>query len=190
MNGSFLLRESVKMRRSYDTISVPTTGDRWARMGALVDALWAAFGGGTAREGRGGGAGGGYSWVGFYLGPGERMDDGRVVGAEEMLLGPRRDKPACSPIGLHGACGRAWRLRTALVVPDVRALGAEYVACDPRDMAEVVLPCFDERGGCWGVLDVDSFEVGAFTRGDAEQLGALLVRAGLSAYAAEIVEIC
>lgn len=179
MNGGLRVR-----RRDYDDIAIPTVGDRWARMVKLVDALWDAFGGGMAREGRG------YSWVGFYLGPGERMDDGRVVGPEEMLLGPRRDKPACSPIGLHGACGRSWRLRTALVVPDVRSLGAEYVACDPRDMAEVVLPCFDERGVCWGVLDVDSFEVGAFTRGDAEQLGLILERAGLNARAAEIVEIC
>ena len=36
------------------------------------------------------------SWVGFYF-----------LGEGEMTLGPRRDKPACSPIGLHGACGRA-----------------------------------------------------------------------------------
>ena len=36
----------------------------------------------------------GISWIGFYT---------IEPGADEMLLGPRRDKPACSPIGLHGA---------------------------------------------------------------------------------------
>ena len=98
-----------------------------------------------------------------------------------MVLGPRRDKPACSPIGLHGMCGLAWRERRAVVVDDVRRLGEHYVACDPRDMAEVVVPLLEADGSCWGVLDVDSFEVGAFTAADALGLARLVDRAGLSA---------
>lgn len=128
-------------------------------MTALADALWDAF------------AEAGYSWVGFYT---------IAPGADEMILGPRRDKPACSPIGLHGMCGYCWKERRCVVVRDVRAIGESYVACDPRDMAEVVVPLLEPDGSCWGVLDADSFEVGAFTEADALGLAALVVRAGLS----------
>ncbi len=143
-------------------------------MRLIVDALWDQFGGGSHLHARG------FSWVGFYLGPGQPLDDARIVPDDQMLLGPCRNKPACSPIALHGACGRAWREHAALVVRDVSFLGANYVACDPKDMSEVVVPCFNQDGSCWGVLDIDSFEVGAFTHHDAEALAALLARAGLS----------
>lgn len=133
-------------------------------MTRLVDDLWRAFGE-PARAG-------GYSWVGFYT----KSDD-----REEMVLGPRRDKPACSPIGLHGMCGFAWRERRAVVVRDVRRLGEHYVACDPRDASEVVVPMLEADGRCWGVLDVDSFEVGAFTTEDARGLAEAAERAGLTA---------
>lgn len=145
--------------RNYSMISVPPAGTREDRMRALADALWDEF------------ADDGYSWVGFYT---------KAEGEEEMILGPRRDKPACSPIGLHGMCGLCWRERRSVVVEDVRALGDHYVACDPRDMAEVVVPLLDPDGSCWGVLDADSFEVGAFTPADALGLARLVERAGLS----------
>ena len=144
--------------RDYDSVPIPTCGSRKDRMRALVDVLWDRF------------AECGYSWVGFYL----------KVASDEMTLGPRRDKPACSPIGLHGMCGLAWRERRAVLVADVRTLGEHYVACDPRDMAEVVLPMLDPDGSCWGVLDVDSFEAGAFTTADVLGLARLVARAGLS----------
>lgn len=120
------------------------------------------------------------SWIGFYLGPGQEMDDGRIVGPDEMLLGPNRPKPACSPIGLHGACGEVWKNGEALVVHDVKDLGENYVACDPRDASEVVVPMLDETGACWGVLDSDSWEVGAFSEHDAHELVRLCREAGLS----------
>ena len=81
----------------------------------------------------------GVSWVGFYT----------HEGGDELFLGPRRDKSACTPIGLHGACGQAFTSRKPLVVPDVIELGEAYIACDPRDRSEVVLPLFDESGACW-----------------------------------------
>jgi putative methionine-R-sulfoxide reductase with GAF domain len=100
---------------------------------------------------------------------------------DEMLLDACRDKPACSPIGLHGACGRSWQEQRSLVVRDVRSLGAGYIACDPRDLSEVVVPLFERDGSCWGVLDADSYEVGSFTESDALSLAMLMVEAGLSA---------
>jgi len=112
----------------------------------------------------------GVSWVGFYRGE---------PGAGEMILGACRDKPACSPIGTHGACGRAWKTERGLVVRDVASLREGYVACDPRDRSEVVVPLFED-GRCWGVLDLDSFDVGAFGVEDAIGLARLMREAGLS----------
>ena len=133
-------------------------GNRTARMQAVVDALWNSL------------HPIGVSWVGFYL----------YETREELSLGPRRDRPACSPIGLHGACGRALKLRKPFVVRDVIELGEDYIACDPLDRSEVVLPLFDESGACWGVLDLDSHEVGAFDSTDVEGLQKVLLAAGLT----------
>ncbi len=159
--------------RAYDAIEVPGAGvDRIAAMRALSDALWDGL-----RDR-------GCSWIGFYLAPGENWtdEDGaeRRCGPDEMLLGPHRDRPACSPIGVHGVCGMGWREARPIVVRDVRALGDGYVACDPRDLSEVVVPCLDAAGRVHAVLDADSFEVGAFSVDDALSLRRLLERSGLS----------
>ncbi|HRQ72036.1 MAG TPA: GAF domain-containing protein [Phycisphaerales bacterium] len=152
---------AARRQRDYSRLrpDIAPAASREVRMQAVADALWDAF------------SKAGFSWVGFYVKPADR---------DELLLGPRRDKPACSPIGLHGACGRAWRERCPLVVRDVASLGENYVACDPRDRSEVVVPMLDPSGECWGVLDADSHEPGTFTEHDAEALVELLIRAGLS----------
>ena len=133
-------------------------GNRQQRMRTLVDALWTRL------------SHTGVSWVGFYL----------HQGGDELVLGPSRDKPACSPIGLHGACGRAFRDQRPLIVRDVADLGESYVACDPRDRSEVVLPLFEPDGTCWGVLDLDSFDTAAFDEADVAGLLALLQASGLT----------
>ena len=141
-------------------------GDRHERMRAFVDAAWDSL------------SSCGVSWVGFYL----------HQGADELVLGPRRDKPACSPIGLHGACGQAFLKKRPLVVRDVKDLGAGYVACDPRDQSEVVVPLLEPDGTCWGVLDLDSHRVSAFDQADVEALLALLRKNGLTAADAPVGE--
>ena len=133
-------------------------GDRTRRMQAVVDALWNALNDK------------GISWVGFYL----------HEGGDELVLGPRRDKPACSPIGLHGVCGQAFTQRRSILIRDVTELGPNYIACDPRDRSEVVVPLFEADGRCWGVLDLDSHVIGAFDEHDVEGLSAVLRAAGLS----------
>lgn len=135
------------------------TGSRDERMRTVVDVLWEHL------------AQTGVSWVGFYL----ISED-----QSEMTLGHRRDAPACNPIGLHGACGQCWQSRQPIVVDDVRTLGQGYIACDPRDLAEVVVPLLDHDGSCWGVLDLDSHAVGAFTNRDAAELAGLMRTTGLS----------
>lgn len=151
------------MNRDYRAIadSVQASPDRLTAMQRVVDALWNGL------------SAAGVSWVGFYL---------RHESADEMILGPRRDKPACSPIGLHGACGQCLFSGAPLVVRDVRELGAGYIACDPRDMSEVVMPMLAADGTCWGVLDLDSFDVGAFDETDVEGLALVLRNAGLKTY--------
>lgn len=146
---------------------VSRTRDRDEAMRRAVALLWDAFGEpDPARPTRGG-----VSWVGFYL---------KVPGAEEMVLVCREPKPACSPIGLHGMCGRSWRERSSIVVRDVSVLGKGYIACDPRDQSEVVVPMLDATGACAGVLDVDSYQVGAFSPADAKGMWSLLAALGLA----------
>jgi putative methionine-R-sulfoxide reductase with GAF domain len=140
-----------------------------ATLRIVVDALWDGL------------HGEGVSWVGFYLFlPGEPAD-------RAMVLGPSRDTPACSPIGLHGVCGQALTGGRTRIVRDVAELGAGYVACDPRDRSEIVLPCTcspvgsdpDPGGGCWGVLDLDSHGLGAFDESDERGLVLALRSAGI-----------
>ena len=160
--------------RVVSSFGVSTPGDE-AMMRRYVDAWWEIFGDHAAsampERGR-------TSWVGFYL----RDALASEGSGQELVLGPRRDKPACSPFGLHGACGQSFVRRSLLVVEDVKRLGAGYIACDPRDQAELVVACFKSDGTCWGVLDVDSFDVGAFDRQDAAMALRTLRMCGLSGH--------
>lgn len=131
---------------------------RLERMRRFVDGAWPAL------------SPQGVSWIGFYF---------KDPGKDSMTLGPCRNKPACSPIGMHGVCGRGWIKRRSIIVRDVKVLGHDYVACDPRDQSELVIPLFD-RGVCYGVLDVDSFNVGAFSEADVAAIEPMLVTMGLS----------
>ena len=112
------------------------------------------------------------SWIGFYL------EDPSAPDNQRLTLGASRGGPACSPIGLHGACGQAFKAGTPLLVRDVRDLGEEYIACDPRDRSELVVPITSE-GRVIGVLDVDSHQVDAFSETDLEALLPLMGLLGL-----------
>lgn len=114
----------------------------------------------------------GVSWAGFYLDQPGEPDDRR------LMLGPCRNKPACSPIGLHGVCGQSLRFGTTRIVQDVASLGANYVACDPRDQSEIVIPLQNEHGQIWAVLDLDSHDIGAFNETDDAGLRRALIAAG------------
>lgn len=180
--------------RQYDAIvrailaaGLPSHATRAERMEAAVDAIWNGL------------RNTGVSWVGFYIAEEEEPDDRRLI------LGPRRDKPACSPIGLQGVCGACYRTGAVQIVRDVRDLGTSYVACDPRDASEIVIPLIetdgaggrdalptssdsDDRrealltkkpGRCWGVLDLDSWDIGSFDERDGDGLREALQAAGL-----------
>ncbi|MBX3390105.1 MAG: GAF domain-containing protein [Phycisphaeraceae bacterium] len=142
-------------------------GDRATSMRAFLDLTWSAFGDENPSSERKT-----ISWIGFY----ERDHQD----AAQMILIDRRPKPACSPIGLHGLCGKGMLESTSYIVDDVRTLGANYVACDPRDQSELVVPLIDEKGESFGVLDVDSFAITAFDEHDAAQMQQLLLHFGLT----------
>ena len=132
---------------------------REERIRAVTDMLWERL------------KGEGVAWLGFYA----------INGAKNaMALSSCRPKPACSPIGLHGVCGKAWRTGRPQVVEDVHALGEEHIVCDPANRSEVVVPCFEKAGPCWGVLDLDSTELSSFTAADAQGLRKVLLAAGLT----------
>lgn len=150
--------------RNYQGISasIANGATRDEAMRCVVDALWNGLH--TV----------GVSWVGFYVDQSDEPDDRRLV------LGPCRDKPACSPIGLHGVCGQSLLTRSVRIIQDVRTLGGNYVACDPRDLSEIVIPLIGSGGECWGVLDLDSWETAAFDESDAQGLQLVLKQAGLA----------
>lgn len=154
-------RDYTQIRQTLDR-AISSDMTRNERMSVFVDALWPVL------------SPTGVSWLGFYS---------REPGADEMILEARRDKPACSPIGLHGACGQSCTTKTTLIVTDVANLGEGYVACDPRDLSELVIPLINEPGECWGVYDADSFDRGSFDEHDARETAALLVAAGLTSSA-------
>ncbi|MCP3905311.1 MAG: GAF domain-containing protein [Planctomycetes bacterium] len=144
--------------RDYDVISarVESSGDRTARMESILDAAWESL------------HAAGVSWMGFYV----------AEGGDTLVLGPCRDRPACSPIGLAGVCGQALTRRRVLIVDDVETLGDAYIACDPRDRSEIVVPLVDESGDVWGVLDLDAHVPSAFDESDAVGLVRLMRAAG------------
>jgi len=146
--------------RDYDRViaAVQTGGTRQDRMRRVADSLWEHL------------HAGGVSWGGFYL----------HESGDELVLGPSRNKPACSPIGLHGACGRCFLEQRPLIVRDVSKLGESYIACDPRDRSEVVVPLIESDGSCRAVLDLDSYDVEAFSNDDVRGLIRVLRAAGLT----------
>ena len=98
------------------------------------------------------------NWVGFY-----KMTDGALV------LGPFQGKPACVRIEVgKGVCGTAVAQDRVQLVYDVHEFPG-HIACDCASNSEIVLPIHAD-GKIWGVLDIDSPNVGRFTQEDREGL--------------------
>ena len=98
------------------------------------------------------------NWVGFY-----KMIDGALV------LYPFQGKPACIriPVG-KGVCGTAVAEDTVQLVYDVHRFPG-HIACDCASNSEIVLP-IHVNGEVWGVLDIDSPQIGRFTEEDKSGL--------------------
>ena len=94
------------------------------------------------------------NWVGFY-----KMVDGALV------LYPFQGKSACIriPVG-RGVCGTAVAEDRTQLVYDVHDFPG-HIACDCASNSEIVVP-IHVNGEIWGVLDIDSPNIGRFTEED------------------------
>ena len=91
------------------------------------------------------------NWVGFY----------KMVGGA-LVLGPFQGKPACIRIEVgKGVCGTAVAENRTQLVYDVHQFPG-HIACDCASNSEIVVP-IHVNGEIWGVLDIDSPEIGRFT---------------------------
>ena len=98
------------------------------------------------------------NWAGFY-----KMENGILV------LGPFQGKPACIEIQVgRGVCGTAVAEDKTQLVYDVHEFPG-HIACDSASNSEIVVP-IHVNGEIWGVLDIDSPNVGRFTEEDKEGL--------------------
>ena len=105
-----------------------------------------------------------FDWTGFY----------RVVAPGLLKIGPYQGGHGCLAIPFErGVCGAAARTGEVQIVADVTAV-ADHIACSATTRSEIVLPVRDAAGALLGVLDIDSDQPDAFSRADAEALGAIL----------------
>lgn len=100
-----------------------------------------------------------FFWTGFYL-----LDRG------ELTVGPYQGPLACLVLEKKkGVCWAGILRRQTIVVPDVHKFPG-HIACDSRSNSEIVVPLLDSEGKAWGVMDVDSRDLGAFSEVDAAWL--------------------
>ena len=102
------------------------------------------------------------NWAGFY-----KMTEGALV------LGPFQGRPACIRIEVgKGVCGTAVAEDRTQLVYNVHEFPG-HIACDCASNSEIVVP-IRVRGQIWGVLDIDSPQIGRFTREDQAGLEAFV----------------
>ena len=96
----------------------------------------------------------GLNWAGFY-----------TLAGSELLLGPFQGKPACMRLKKgKGVCWAAAEKGQSVVVKNVHEF-AGHIACDSATNSEIVIPIV-LNGKVWGVLDIDSPEMGRFDETD------------------------
>jgi GAF domain-containing protein len=100
-----------------------------------------------------------FFWTGFYL-----------LDKSELVVGPYQGSLACLVLERKkGVCWASILRRETLIVPDVHKFPG-HIACDSRSNSEIVVPLFDSENEVWGVLDVDSEKLDAFSEIDREWL--------------------
>ncbi|MBR2081684.1 MAG: GAF domain-containing protein [Elusimicrobiaceae bacterium] len=98
------------------------------------------------------------NWAGFY-----------VLREHTLVLGPFQGNPACVRIPLgKGVCGTAAQTGQTQLVANVHQF-AGHIACDSASNSEIVVPVFKD-GQVWGVLDIDSPQLGRFDQDDQSNL--------------------
>ena len=98
------------------------------------------------------------NWAGFY-----------ITEKDELILGPFQGKPACVriPFG-RGVCGTAAATGETQLLKNVHEFPG-HIPCDCASNSEIVVPIHKD-GKIFGVLDIDSPDLGRFTEEDKEGL--------------------
>ncbi|UWQ91721.1 GAF domain-containing protein [Rhodobacteraceae bacterium M382] len=105
-----------------------------------------------------------FDWTGFY----------RVTEPDMLKIGPYQGGHGCLKIPFaRGVCGAAARTGTVQLVADVDAFPG-HIACASSTRSELVLPVWNGAGRLLGVLDIDSDQLGAFAKSDADALAVIL----------------
>jgi GAF domain-containing protein len=100
-----------------------------------------------------------FFWTGFYI-----LIDG------ELIIGPYQGPLACQILEKEkGVCWTGVTSKKTIIVPDVHKFPG-HVTCDSRSNSEIVVPLIDKENQVWGVLDVDSRKIGAFSESDKKWL--------------------
>ena len=100
-----------------------------------------------------------FFWTGFYI-----LIDG------ELIIGPYQGPLACQILEKEkGVCWTGVTSKKTIIVPDVHKFPG-HVACDSRSNSEIVVPLIDKENQVWGMLDVDSRKIGAFSESDKKWL--------------------
>ncbi len=106
----------------------------------------------------------GFDWVGFY----------RVVEGELLKIGPYQGSHGCLVIPFSsGVCGAAASDQKIKIIEDVTKFEG-HISCSARTRSELVIPCFDQTGELFSVLDIDSDQPSFFTKQDAHVLDQLM----------------
>lgn len=145
------MQESEQLSRRYQRIFlqiqdlINTTNDTVARMATIAAVLHNKIPH--------------FFWTGFYL-----------LKEEKLLVGPYQGPVACQVLeGKKGVCWAGILEEKTIIVPDVHAFPG-HIACDSRSNSEIVVPLRKHDGTLWGVLDVDSRKLEAFSEIDQEWL--------------------
>lgn len=98
------------------------------------------------------------SWIGYYF-----------LTENTLFLGPFQGKVACTTIQLgEGVCGKVALKKELIVVENVHEFEG-HIACDTGSNSEIVLPLiYEDR--VLGVLDIDSYNLAAFSEIDSKYL--------------------
>ena len=100
-----------------------------------------------------------FFWTGFYI-----LIDG------ELIVGPYQGPLACQVLEREkGVCWAGVTQKKTIVLPNVHKFPG-HIACDSRSNSEIVIPLINKENQVWGVLDVDSRKLDAFSETDKEWL--------------------
>lgn len=100
-----------------------------------------------------------FFWTGFYT-----LIDG------ELTVGPYQGPLACQILEKKkGVCWAGIERKKTILVPDIHKFPG-HITCDSRSNSEIVVPLVDKYNQVWGVLDIDSRKLNAFSDVDKKWL--------------------